>query len=163
MFDNVKANVINKKAPNIRYSQTSLNSTENSDLDYNLYCFSQGYQNKEKGFWKGVLRNKNVDFALRLNKEWNRKFELEDDVSLLETQSQISNFETDLISFLNESDIGWDKNLFQNFKKKQTTIKKQKNKEWLLSNGVKRAQARIEIRTQNYKQIEENERKSNKK
>ena len=156
MFINAKLNenMINK--PNIRYSQTSLNSTENSDLDYNLYCFSQGYQNKEKGFWRGVLRNKNIDFALRLNKEWNRKIELEDDVSFTDTQSEISSLETDLISHVNEAEIGWDKNLFQNFKKQQAGTKKYKNKEWKLSNGVKRNQ--VELRTQNYKQFEENER-----
>ena len=156
MFDNASSNIIKNKAPNIRYSQTSVNSTENSDLDYNLYCFSQGYENKEKGFWRGVLRNKNIDFDLRLNKEWNRRIELEDDLSLSETQSQMSSLETDLISFVNEQDIGWDKNLFQNFKKKQIGTKKQKNKEWLLSNGIKRAG--VELRTQNYKQFEENER-----
>ena len=156
MFDNASSNIIKNKAPNIRYSQTSVNSTQNSDLDYNLYCFSQGYENKEKGFWRGVLRNKNIDFDLRLNKEWNRRIELEDDLSLSETQSQMSSLETDLISFVSEQDIGWDKNLFQNFKKKQIGTKKQKNKEWLLSNGIKRAG--VELRTQNYKQFEENER-----
>ena len=156
MFDNASSNIIMNKAPNVRYSQTSLNSTENSDLDYNLYCFSQGYENKEKGFWRGVLRNKNIDFALRFNKEWNRKIELEDELSLSESQSQMSNVETDLISFVNEQDIGWDKNLFENFQKKQVGTKKQKNKEWLLSNGIKRAG--VELRTQNYKQFEENER-----
>ena len=156
MFDNVKANLTTKKTPIVRYSLTSANSTQNSDLDYNLYCFSQGYQNREKGFWRGVLRNKNIDFALRLNKEWNRKIELEDDVSFTDTQSEISSLETDLISHVNEAEIGWDKNLFQNFKKQQAGTKKYKNKEWKLSNGVKRNQ--VELRTQNYKQFEENER-----
>ena len=156
MFDNVKANLTTKNTPIVRYSLTSANSTQNSDLDYNLYCFSQGYQNKEKGFWRGVLRNKNIDFALRLNKEWNRKIELEDDVSFTDTQSEISSLETDLISHVNEAEIGWDKNLFQNFKKQQAGTKKYKNKEWKLSNGVKRNQ--VELRTQNYKQFEENER-----
>ena len=102
MFDNASSNIIKNKAPNIRYSQNSVNSTQNSDLDYNLYCFSQGYENKEKGFWRGVLRNKNIDFDLRLNKEWNRRIELEDDLSLSETQSQMSSLETDLISFVSE-------------------------------------------------------------
>ena len=156
MFDNVKANLTTKNTPIVRYSLTSANSTQNSDLDYNLYCFSQGYQNREKGFWRGVLRNKNIDFALRLNKEWNRKIELEDDVSFTDTQSEISSLETDLISHVNEAEIGWDKNLFQNFKKQQAGTKKYKNKEWKLSNGVKRNQ--VELRTQNYKQFEENER-----
>ena len=156
MFDNVKANLTTKKTPIVRYSLTSANSTQNSDLDYNLYCFSQGYQNREKGFWRGVLRNKNIDFALRLNKEWNRKIELEDDASFTDTQSEISSLETDLISHVNEAEIGWDKNLFQNFKKQQAGTKKYKNKEWKLSNGVKRNQ--VELRTQNYKQFEENER-----
>ena len=137
MFDNVKANLTTKNTPIVRYSLSSANSTQNSDLDYNLYCFSQGYQNKEKGFWRGVLRNKNIDFALRLNKEWNRKIELEDDVSFTDTQSEISSLETDLISHVNEAEIGWDKNLFQNFKKQQAGTKKYKNKEWKLSNGVK--------------------------
>jgi hypothetical protein len=158
MFVNAKLNenMINK--PNIRYSQTSLNSTQNSDLDYNLYCFSQGYENKEKGFWRGVLRNKNIDFDLKLDKDWNRRIELEDSLALSDAQSQISNLDTEIISIMNEVDLGWDKNLFQNFKKKQSGIKKQKNKEWLLSNGVKRAQGIIvELRTQNYKQFEENE------
>ena len=156
MFDNVKANLTTKNTPIVRYSLTSANSTQNSDLDYNLYCFSQGYQNREKGFWRGVLRNKNIDFALRLNKEWNRKIELEDDVSFTDTQSEISSLETDLISHVNEAEIGWDKNLFQNFKKQQAGTKKYKNKEWKLSNRVKRNQ--VELRTQNYKQFEENER-----
>ena len=157
MFDNASYNEIQQKEPKIRYSQNSLNSTQNSDFDYNLYCYSQGYQNKEKGFWRGVLGNKNIDFALRFNKEWNKRIELEDELSVSETQSQMSSLETDVISFVNESDIGWDKNLFENFKKKQTGIKKQKNKEWLFSNGVKRAKPAIELRTQNYKQFEENE------
>ena len=157
MFDNASYNEIQQKESKIRYSQNSLNSTQNSDFDYNLYCYSQGYQNKEKGFWRGVLRNKNIDFALRFNKEWNKRIELEDELSVSETQSQMSSLETDVISFVNESDIGWDKNLFENFKKKQTGIKKQKNKEWLFSNGVKRAKPAIELRTQNYKQFEENE------
>ena len=156
MFDNVKANLTTKNTPIVRYSLTSANSTQKSDLDYNLYCFSQGYQNMEKGFWRGVLRNKNIDFALRLNKEWNRKIELEDDVSFTDTQSEISSLETDLISHVNEAEIGWDKNLFQNFKKQQAGTKKYKNKEWKFSNGVKRNQ--VELRTQNYKQFEENER-----
>ena len=156
MFDNVKANLTTKNTPIVRYSLTSANSTQNSDLDYNLYCFSQGYQNREKGFWRGVLRNKNIDFALRLNKEWNRKIELEDDVSFTDTQSEISSLETDLISHVNEAEIGWDKNLFQNFKKQQAGTKKYKNKEWKLSNGVKRNQ--VELRSLNYKQFEENER-----
>ena len=103
-----------------------------------------------------MLRNKNIDFALRLNKEWNRKIELEDDVSFTDTQSEISSLETDLISHMNEAEIGWDKNLFQNFKKQQAGTKKYKNKEWKLSNGVKRNQ--VELRTLNYKQFEENER-----
>ena len=159
MFINAKFNSNNIINPNIRYSQTSLNSTQNSDLDYNLYCFSQGYENKEKGFWRGVLRNKNIDFDLKLDKEWNRKIEFENDINISETQSQISNVETDIISLMNDTEIGWDKNLFQNFRKKQAGMKKQKNKEWLLSNGIKRAQnSVVELRTQNYKQFEENER-----
>ena len=161
MFDNASSNENYNKAQDFRYSQNSINSSKNSDLDYNLYCFSQGYANKEKGFWRGVLRNKNVDFALRFNKEWNYKFELEDEISLSETQSQQSSLETDIISYVNETEIGWDKNLFQNFKKQQTGTKKLKNKEWLLSNGVKRSQVGVELRTQNYKQFQENEKNKN--
>ena len=161
MFDNASSNENYNKVQDFRYSQNSINSSKNSDLDYNLYCFSQGYANKEKGFWKGVLRNKNVDFALRFNKEWNYKFELEDEISLSETQSQQSSLETDIISYVNETEIGWDKNLFQNFKKQQTGTKKLKNKEWLLSNGVKRSQVGVELRTQNYKQFQENEKNKN--
>ena len=161
MLDNASSNENYNKAQDFRYSQNSINSSKNSDLDYNLYCFSQGYANKEKGFWKGVLRNKNVDFALRFNKEWNYKFELEDEISLSETQSQQSSLETDIISYVNETEIGWDKNLFQNFKKQQTGTKKLKNKEWLLSNGVKRSQVGVELRTQNYKQFQENEKNKN--
>ena len=161
MFDNASSNENYNKVQDFRYSQNSINSSKNSDLDYNLYCFSQGYANKEKGFWRGVLRNKNVDFALRFNKEWNYKFELEDEISLSETQSQQSSLETDIISYVNETEIGWDKNLFQNFKKQQTGTKKLKNKEWLLSNGVKRSQVGVELRTQNYKQFQENEKNKN--
>ena len=138
-------------------SQNSLNSTQNSDLDYNYYCYSQGYKNKEKGFWRGVLSNKNIDFALRFNKEWNKRIELEDELSFSDNQSQISNVETDIISFVNENEIGWDKNLYENFKKKQTGVKKSKNKEWLFSNGVKRSKVGVELKTQNYKQFTENE------
>ena len=49
----------------------------NKNIFYYLYCFSQGYKNREKGYWRGVLRNKYVDFDLRFNKEWNRRIELE--------------------------------------------------------------------------------------
>ena len=157
MFDNASYNEFIRKEPNIRYSQNSLNSTQNSDLDYNYYCYSQGYKNKEKGFWRGVLSNKNIDFALRFNKEWNKRIELEDELSFSDNQSQISNVETDIISFVNENEIGWDKNLYENFKKKQTGVKKPKNKEWLFSNGVKRSKVGVELKTQNYKQFTENE------
>ena len=121
MFDNASSNEFIRKEPNIRYSQNSLNSTQNSDLDYNYYCYSQGYKNKEKGFWRGVLSNKNIDFALRFNKEWNKRIELEDELSFSNNQSQISNVETDIISFVNENEIGWDKNLYENFKKSPKT------------------------------------------
>ena len=59
--------------PNYGYFQSYLNSNEKSENDYNLYCFNQGYKNHEKGYWRGVLRNKNIDFDLRFNKEWNRR------------------------------------------------------------------------------------------
>ena len=128
MFINAKLNenMINK--PNIRYSQTSLNSTQNSDLDYNLYCFSQGYENKEKGFWRGVLRNKNIDLDLKLDKEWNRRIELEDSLALSDAQSQISNLDTEIISIMNEGDMGWDKNLFRISKKSRAGLKNKKIK-----------------------------------
>ena len=147
--------------PNLGYSQSYLNSNEASENDYNLYCFSQGYKNHEKGYWRGVLRNKNIDFDLRFNKEWNRRIELEGESleksdSLLQSSTQFSN---EFIKFVNDNEIGWDLGRFENFKKKQaqTGGKKQKNKEWLLSNGIKRHAGALEIRTQNYKQFEENE------
>ena len=161
MTDKAKSLLSIQKNPNFRYSQSSSNSTENSEFDYNLYCFSQGYQNHEKGYWRGVLRNKNIDFDLRLNKDWTRRIELEGDaLEKLDTQSQLSKkFENEYIAFINDNEIGWDSDRFQNFKKKQLQIggKKQKNKEWLLSNGVKRTAPTVELRTQSFKQFEENE------
>ena len=158
MTEKTKSLSIAQNTTNFRYSQSSLNSTDNSETDYNLYCFSQGYKNHEKGYWRGVLRNKNIDFDLRFNKDWNRRIELEpdDSESLSQTSTQFSN---DLIKFINDNEIGWDVELFQNFKKKQSQagVKKQKNKEWLLSNGVKRTTVAVGLRTQNYKQFEENE------
>ena len=158
MTDKTKSLLITQTQPNFRYSQSSLNSTQTSENDYNLYCFSQGYKNHEKGYWRGVLRNKNIDFDLRFNKDWNRRIELEPDdgESLFQSSTQFSN---DFIKFINDNDIGWDTGLFQNFKKKQSQagVKKQKNKEWLLSNGVKRSTVAVELRTQNYKQFEANE------
>ena len=59
--------------PNFGCSQSYLNSNETSENDYNLYCFNQGYKNHEKCYWSGVLMNKNIDFDLRFNKEWNRR------------------------------------------------------------------------------------------
>ena len=79
MTDKTKSLLYSQKPNNFRYSHSSSNSTENTEIDYNLYCFSQGYKNREKGYWRGVLRNKYVDFDLRFNKEWNRRIELEDD------------------------------------------------------------------------------------
>ena len=161
MTDKTKSLASLQKNSNFRYSQSSSNSTENSEFDYNLYCFSQGYLNHEKGYWRGVLRNKNIDFDLRLNKDWTRRIELEgDSLEKLDTQSQfLQKFDNEYIAFINNNEIGWDPERFQNFKKKQMQEggKKQKNKEWLLSNGVKRAPAALELRTQNFKQFEENE------
>ena len=161
MTDKTKSLLTIQTNPNFRYSQSSLNSTESSENDYNLYCFSQGYKNHEKGYWRGVLRNKNVDFDLRFNKDWNRRIELEGDDfekgdSLLQSSTQFSN---EFIKFVNDNEIAWDFGRFQNFKKKQmqSGVKKQKNKEWLLSNGVKRNAGAVDLRTQNYKQFEENE------
>ena len=45
-----------------------------------------------------MLRNKNIDLDIKLDKDWNRKIEFEDEINLSETQSQISNVETDIIS-----------------------------------------------------------------
>ena len=161
MTEKTKSLLSIQKNPNLRYSQSSSNSTENSEFDYNLYCFSQGYQNHEKGYWRGVLRNKYIDFDLRLNKDWTRRIEIEADaLEKLDTQSQLSKkFENEYIAFINDNELGWDSDRFQNFKKKQlqTGAKKQKNKEWLLSNGVKRTSAAVELRTQSFKQFEENE------
>ena len=161
MTDKAKSLVSLQKNSNLRYSQSSSNSNENSEFDYNLYCFSQGYLNHEKGYWRGVLRNKNIDFDLRLNKDWTRRIELEGDMlEKLDTHSQfLQKFDNEYIAFINDNEIGWDADRFQKFKKKQmeTGGKKQKNKEWLLSNGVKRASAGLGLITQSFKQFEDNE------
>ena len=162
MTDKTKSLLYSQKPNNFRYSHSSSNSTENTEIDYNLYCFSQGYKNREKGYWRGVLRNKYVDFDLRFNKEWNRRIELEDDdiTKTLEAFKKANELKSsnELISFVNDHDISWDSNGFQNFKNIQLKAgpKKIKNKEWLLSNGVKRGTG-VELRTQNYKQFEESE------
>ena len=159
MIDKTNSLVIKDTNTNFRYSQSSSNSTNDNEIDYNLYCFSQGYKNHEKGYWRGVLRNKNIDFDLRFNKDWNRRIELEGDSFEKSDFPSISKFSNEFIAFVNDNEIGWDNTRFQNFKKKQiqTGAKKQKNKEWLLSNGVKRNAGTLELRTQNYKQFEENE------
>ena len=168
MTDKTKSLLYTPKSNNFRYSQSSLNSNENSEIDYNLYCFSQGYKNREKGYWRGVLRNKNIDFDLRFNKEWNRRIELEDDdlektlYSLNKSELKFPSLDkssNEYISFVNDNEIGWDSGRFQNFKKiqLQAGVKKQKNKEWLLSNGIKRGTVGVELRTQNYKQFEASE------
>ena len=168
MTDKAKFKALSTTNQNFRYSQTSSNSTENSELDYYLYCYSQGYRNLEKGYWRGVLRAKNVDFDLRYNKEWNRRIELEDDdsentnFSTGKSGVQISGtgkFSNEYLTFINDNEIGWDADRFKNFQKyqHQAGMKKQKNKEWLLSNGVKRTPFNAEIRTQNFKQFEANE------
>ena len=168
MTDKTKSLLYTPKSNNFRYSQSSLNSNENSEIDYNLYCFSQGYKNREKGYWRGVLRSKNIDFDLRFNKEWNRRIELEDDdlektlYSLNKSELKFPSLDkssNEYISFVNDNEIGWDSGRFQNFKKiqLQAGVKKQKNKEWLLSNGIKRGTVGVELRTQNYKQFEASE------
>ena len=168
MTDKAKFKALSTTNQNFRYSQTSSNSTENSELDYYLYCYSQGYRNLEKGYWRGVLRAKNVDFDLRYNKEWNRRIELEDDdtentnFSTGKSGVQIpgsGKFSSEYLTFINDNEIGWDMDRFKNFQKYQHQVgmKKQKNKEWLLSNGVKRTPFNAEIRTQNFKQFEANE------
>lgn len=168
MTDKAKFKALSTTNQNFRYSQTSSNSTENSELDYYLYCYSQGYRNLEKGYWRGVLRAKNVDFDLRYNKEWNRRIELEDDdtentnFSTGKSGVQIpgsGKFSSEYLTFINDNEIGWDMDRFKNFQKYQHQVgmKKQKNKEWLLSNGVKRTPFNAEIRTQSFKQFEANE------
>ena len=159
MIDTTNSLIIKDIDPKFRYSQSSTNSTNINEIDYNLYCFSQGYKNQEKGYWRGVLRNKNIDFDLRFNKDWNRRIELEGDSFEKSDLASISKISNELIAFVNDNEIGWDSARFQNFKKKQiqTGGKKQKNKEWLLSNGVKRKSGTLELRTQNYKQFEERE------
>jgi len=157
----------NSTSPFLRYSQKSSNSTENSDLDYNFYCYSQGYKNLEKGYWRGVLRNKNVDFDLRFNKEWNRRIELENDdydqsnYSTKKGELQLTGFDKfskDYIALINDSEIGWNSDRFKNFQifQHQNGIKKQKNKEWILSNGIKRKDMGMESNLQNYTQNDTN-------
>ena len=158
------------KSPYLRYSQKSSNSSENSDLDYNLYCYSQGYKNLEKGYWRGVLRNKNVDFDLRFNKEWNRRIELENDdyeqtnyfTKKAELQlAGLDKFSKEYITLINESEIGWNSDRFKNFQmfQNQNGIKKQKNKEWILSNKIKRKSEGVDSNLQNYTQIDSNKSK----
>ena len=157
----------NSTTPLLRYSQKSSNSTENSDLDYYLYCYSQGYKNLEKGYWRGVLRNKNVDFDLRFNKEWNRRIELENDdyeqnnYSTKKGELQLTGmdkFSKDYIALINDSEIGWNSDRFKNFQlfQNKNGIKKQKNKEWILSNGIKRKDMGVDSNLQNYAQIDTN-------
>ena len=159
MTDKTKSLLYTQKTTNFRYSQTSSDSTENSEIDYNLYCFSQGYKNREKGYWRGVLRNKYVDFDLRFNKEWNRRIEFEDDDINKTLQSFVKPSSNELISYVNDNEITWDSNGFQNFKNIQLKAgkNKAKNKEWLLSNGIRRNAGGVELKTQNYKQFEASE------
>ena len=167
MKDNTKSKYSSKINPTFRYSHTSSNSSETSELDYYLYCYSQGYKNREKGYWRGVLRSKNVDYDLRNNKEWNRRIELEDDdfdktyYSSKKSDLQFGGserFSKDYITLVNDSEIGWETSRFKKFQKyqQQNGIRKNMNKEWLLSNGVKRGSG-AEIRAQTYKQFEASE------
>ena len=165
MSDKTKSDINNQNSIPFVYSQPPLNKPVNAeDNEYNLYCFSQGYKNHEKGYWRGVLRNKNVDFDLRFNKEWNRRIELEnDDIDGTEFASSKMAKENlreeikEYISFLNENEVGWENGRFEKFQKQQNSagIKKEKKKEWILSNGIKRNAKTIELRTKNYKQFEE--------
>ena len=166
MKDKIKSNFSSKINPTFRYSHTSSNSSETSEYDYYLYCYSQGYKNREKGYWRGVLRGRNVDYDLRNNKEWNRRIELEDDdfdktfYSSKKSDLQFGGserFSKEYITLVNDSEIGWDTSRFKKFQKyqQQNGIKKNMNKEWLLSNGVKGGSG-AEIRTQTYKQFETN-------
>ena len=168
MTDRTKTLFIKKNNPNLRYSPSSSNSSENTEIDYNLYCFSQGYKTHEKGYWRGVLRNKYVDFDLRNNKDWNYPVGLEPDftASKIDTLSKgeaqlfgSKKFPKELMDFVKDNEIGWESGMFQKFKKNQaqTGAKKQKNREWILSNGIKRNAGTVGLRTQNYKQFEENE------
>jgi hypothetical protein len=163
----------NSTSPFLRYSQKSSNSSENSDLDYNLYCYSQGYKNLEKGYWRGVLRNKNVDFDLRFNKEWNRRIELENDdyeqnnYFTKKGEFQITGmdkFSKDYIALINDSEIGWSSDRFKNFQifQNQNGITKQNNKEWILSNGIKKKDMGVDSNLQNYTQMDTNKLKYSK-
>lgn len=167
MKDNIKSKYSGQINPTFRYSQTSSNSSETSEYDYYLYCYSQGYKNREKGYWRGVLRSKNVDYDLRNNKEWNRRIELEDDdfdktyYSSKKSDFQFGGsdrFSKEYITLVNDSEIGWDTSRFKKFQKyqQQNGIKKNMNREWIFSNGVKRGSG-AEIRTQTYKQFEASE------
>jgi hypothetical protein len=168
MKDNIKTKYSSKINPTFRYSHTtSSNSSETSELDYNFYCYSQGFKNREKGYWRGVLRGKNVDYDLRNNKEWNHRIELEDDefdktyYSSKKSDLQFrgsDRFSKEYITLINDSEIGWDTSLFKKFQKYQQLngIRKNMNREWLLSNGIKRGSG-TEIRSQTYKQFETSE------
>ena len=168
MKDKTKTKYSSKINPTFRYSHTtSSNSSETSELDYNFYCYSQGFKNREKGYWRGVLRGKNVDYDLRNNKEWNRRIELEDDefdktyYSSKKSDLQFrgsDRFSKEYITLINDSEIGWDTSLFKKFQKYQQLngIRKNMNREWLLSNGIKRGSG-TEIRSQTYKQFETSE------
>ena len=164
---NIKSKYSSKINPTFRYSQTPSNSSETSENDYYLYCYSQGYKNREKGYWRGVLRGKNVDYDLRNNKEWNRRIELEDDdfdktfYSSKKSDFQFGGserFSKEYITLVNDSEIGWDTSRFKKFQKyqQQNGIRKNMNKEWLLSNGIKRYSG-SDIRTSTYKQFEASE------
>ena len=168
MTDRTKALLLKQNNPNLRYTPSSSNSSENTEIDYNLYCFSQGYKTHERGYWRGVLRNKYVDFDLRYNKDWNYPVGLEPDYVagkadlLKKSDSQLigsKKFSKELMDFVKDNEIGWEPGMFQKFKKYQTKtgVKKPKNKEWILSNGVKRNAGTVGLRTQNYKQFEESE------
>ena len=168
MIDKKNPKLMKPTNPIFRYTQTPSDSSENSDLDYNLYCYSQGYKHREKGYWRGVLRGKNVDYDLRFNKEWNRRIELEDDdfemthSSTFKSDLQIGGtgkYPKEYLTLINDSEIGWETERFKNFQKYQHQIgmKKANNKEWLLSNGIKRSTTGAEIRTQKFKQFEASE------
>ena len=153
MSENAKKDKLSQYQRNIGYGQSSTGECQNPELDYNLYCYSQGYKNREKGYWKGVLRNKKIDSDLQNNKEWTRRFELEyeDDFQNLPNQSKEQN-PTIYRTLVNESKVGWNHDNFQKFQKMQEQTKNRggKKKEWKFSNGIKRTMDFPEVKIPNY-------------
>ena len=165
MKDKTKSKEFDSINPSLRFSKSSFNnSTQNQELDYNIYCYSQGYKNKEKGYWRGVLRGKNADNDLRNNKEWNRPIDFEDDEIEKTHYSTIKSdllfsingkYPKEYLNLINNSESAWDSEKFKNFQKyqKQKGITKENDKEWILSNGIKRNKLIGDNKTQNYNQF----------